>query len=168
VANNKEDPVRIGSCGKPYREVELKILDEDDEELPPNSVGEIVVRPSKPFLFLLFRGIRRCGGSILGHLLMQADYSELPRLFKISQVSARRKIENLLDLFEQEVNSLYPELNNISPWKIRHVAAYSTAQGPRKVGSYSPPMELPGIKNLYQYREYYKRGERHERAGRKP
>jgi crotonobetaine/carnitine-CoA ligase len=52
VTNNMEDSVRIGSCGKPYRQVELKIFNENDEELPPNSVGEIAVRPKKPFLFL--------------------------------------------------------------------------------------------------------------------
>jgi hypothetical protein len=83
------------------------------------------------------------------HLLMQANYSELPSLFKISQASVRRKIESLLDQFEQEVNTLYPELKSISQWKIRHVAAYSTAQGPGTVGSCRPPMEVPGIKNLY-------------------
>jgi acyl-CoA synthetase (AMP-forming)/AMP-acid ligase II len=33
-----------GSCGKPYSNTELRIVDPDDRELPPGQVGEIVVR----------------------------------------------------------------------------------------------------------------------------
>ena len=83
------------------------------------------------------------------HFLMQANYSELPNLFHYSQASIRRKIENMFGLFEEEVNSLYPELQEITQWKIRHAAAYSIAQSPGSVGDSRPPMEVPGIENLY-------------------
>jgi crotonobetaine/carnitine-CoA ligase len=38
----------IGSCGKPDKDFEVKIVDEYDQELPPGIIGEIVVRPKKP------------------------------------------------------------------------------------------------------------------------
>lgn len=41
---------RKGSCGKANgRSYEVKILDEDDNECPPGSIGEICVRPRQPF-----------------------------------------------------------------------------------------------------------------------
>jgi len=46
-----DDPIRRGSCGKANSDIyEVKIFDEEDNELPPGEVGEIVVRPKKPFI----------------------------------------------------------------------------------------------------------------------
>ena len=41
------------SCGKVMRGIELKVLNENDEELPPGKVGEFVVRPTEPFRMFL-------------------------------------------------------------------------------------------------------------------
>jgi crotonobetaine/carnitine-CoA ligase len=41
---------KIGSVGKVAEGLELKIFDENDEELPPNQIGEIVVRPRRPHI----------------------------------------------------------------------------------------------------------------------
>ena len=48
-------PYRAGSCGKVYdRYFEVRVVDpETDEEMPRDSVGEIVVRPREPFGFML-------------------------------------------------------------------------------------------------------------------
>ncbi len=42
-----------GSCGKALPEFEVKIVDDDDQELPPNAVGEIVARPRVPWITTL-------------------------------------------------------------------------------------------------------------------
>lgn len=49
-----DEPYRPGSCGKVYdRYFEVKVVDPDtDEDLPPDAVGEIVVRPKEPFGFM--------------------------------------------------------------------------------------------------------------------
>jgi crotonobetaine/carnitine-CoA ligase len=47
------DGDRPMSCGKVMRGIELKVLNENDEELPPGKVGEFVVRPTEPFRMFL-------------------------------------------------------------------------------------------------------------------
>ena len=39
-----------GSVGLPLPDLEVKIFDEQDNELSVGRVGEIVVRPQKPFI----------------------------------------------------------------------------------------------------------------------
>lgn len=46
------DAPRIGSCGKLWGAFDVKIFDDNDNELPPNGVGEIVVRPHEPFIMM--------------------------------------------------------------------------------------------------------------------
>ena len=49
-----DEPLRDHSCGKVLDEwFEMAIVDPDtDEELPPNTVGEMVVRPKEPWAFM--------------------------------------------------------------------------------------------------------------------
>jgi long-chain acyl-CoA synthetase len=46
VSTNPPGAVRPGSVGKPVEDVELRIVGENDEELPPGEVGEICCRTS--------------------------------------------------------------------------------------------------------------------------
>lgn len=46
------DDTKLGTPGKGLEDVEIKIFDEDDNELPPNEVGEIVARPLKPYIMM--------------------------------------------------------------------------------------------------------------------
>ncbi len=39
-----EDHHRVGSCGRPFTFVECAVFDDDDKQLPPGEVGEIVCR----------------------------------------------------------------------------------------------------------------------------
>lgn len=48
VTSLPRDDRRPGSCGKPLPYYELKIVDDDDIEVPPGEVGEIVIRPLEP------------------------------------------------------------------------------------------------------------------------
>lgn len=51
------DDIRVGSCGKPRGYFEIKIVDENDQEVPAGRVGEIIVRPIQPYT--LFEGYYR-------------------------------------------------------------------------------------------------------------
>lgn len=50
----KRFPNLRGICGKARDDIEIRIVNNEDEEMPPGSTGEIVVRSSKPFM--LFSG----------------------------------------------------------------------------------------------------------------
>ncbi len=43
---------KIGSCGKAVEDLEVKIFDDNDNELPPGETGEIVCRPTKPHIMM--------------------------------------------------------------------------------------------------------------------
>lgn len=43
---------RPGTCGRPVKDVEVKIFDQNDSQLAANEVGEIVLRPKKPFIMM--------------------------------------------------------------------------------------------------------------------
>jgi crotonobetaine/carnitine-CoA ligase len=43
---------RPGSCGKAAEDLEVKIFDENDNELKPGEIGEIVCRPKKPYIMM--------------------------------------------------------------------------------------------------------------------
>jgi carnitine-CoA ligase len=54
---NPPDAVRVGSVGLPLGFVEAQIVDDDDRPLPPDTAGELVVRPRAPFtMFLEYLG----------------------------------------------------------------------------------------------------------------
>ncbi|MDO9209856.1 MAG: AMP-binding protein, partial [Deltaproteobacteria bacterium] len=51
---NRPGMIKIGSVGKARESFEVKIFDDQDNEVPPDQVGEIVIRPKKPFI--MFNG----------------------------------------------------------------------------------------------------------------
>lgn len=44
------DEPRVGSCGKPITGWNVRIVDDDDNEVPPGTVGEFVARPERMWL----------------------------------------------------------------------------------------------------------------------
>lgn len=50
--SEKDRLKKPGSCGRPLPDVEVKIFDEFDQELKFGKIGEIVVRPKKPFIMM--------------------------------------------------------------------------------------------------------------------
>jgi crotonobetaine/carnitine-CoA ligase len=44
---------RKGSCGKPMDIYEVRLVDDDDNEVAPGETGEIVFRPREPFIMML-------------------------------------------------------------------------------------------------------------------
>jgi crotonobetaine/carnitine-CoA ligase len=53
VTSNSTRDYRFGSCGKTRPDVSVRIVDDQDNPVPPGTPGEIVVRPERPFVFLL-------------------------------------------------------------------------------------------------------------------
>lgn len=53
ITYNPWDAPVIGSCGKATPNYEVKIFDEEDNEVPPNTIGEIVVRSKTPWTMCL-------------------------------------------------------------------------------------------------------------------
>jgi acyl-CoA synthetase (AMP-forming)/AMP-acid ligase II len=52
VTGNSADLFRVGSVGKVRPDVDVRIFDEHDREVPAGDIGEIVVRPLEPFVIL--------------------------------------------------------------------------------------------------------------------
>lgn len=50
---NRSNACRVGSVGKPLPYFEAKIVDEHDNELPPYTKGELVIRPKVPYTMML-------------------------------------------------------------------------------------------------------------------
>lgn len=48
VTYNPYDERRVGSCGLPTAGFEIRVVDDDDNEVPYDTVGEIIIRPSLP------------------------------------------------------------------------------------------------------------------------
>ena len=46
---NPPDAIRVGSVGTPLGFVEADVVDDEDQPVPPNTRGELVVRPTTPF-----------------------------------------------------------------------------------------------------------------------
>jgi crotonobetaine/carnitine-CoA ligase len=46
----RDEPRRPGSCGRAIPSYDVRVFDEDDVEVPPGVVGELVVRPLEPSL----------------------------------------------------------------------------------------------------------------------
>jgi crotonobetaine/carnitine-CoA ligase len=46
------EPRRPGACGKAVWPYDVRIHDDEDEELPPGEIGEIVVRPMRPHVIM--------------------------------------------------------------------------------------------------------------------
>jgi crotonobetaine/carnitine-CoA ligase len=54
---NPPEAIRVGSIGTPLEFVEADVVDDDDRPLPPDTRGELVVRPRQPFtMFLGYHG----------------------------------------------------------------------------------------------------------------
>jgi crotonobetaine/carnitine-CoA ligase len=49
---NTVDDYRFGTCGRAREDIEVRIFDADDREVPPGTPGEIVVRPRRPGVIL--------------------------------------------------------------------------------------------------------------------
>ncbi|MBI3969263.1 MAG: AMP-binding protein, partial [Chloroflexi bacterium] len=52
TAIEPNEPARPGSCGRPTKMFDVRVVDDLDNELPPGEAGEIVVRSKHPFTMM--------------------------------------------------------------------------------------------------------------------
>jgi crotonobetaine/carnitine-CoA ligase len=53
AAFNRPGETRVGSVGRILPHFEARVVDDEDNELPPGEVGELVIRPREPFVMML-------------------------------------------------------------------------------------------------------------------
>ena len=110
--NPPDAPPVPGSCGKPYAPYyEVKIVNPDtDAELPPEEVGEIVVRPNEPFAFMQ------------GYNAMDDKTVETWRNLWFHTGDAARRDENGYFYFEDRIKDrIRRRGENISSYEIEQV-----------------------------------------------
>ncbi len=78
----------------------------------------------------------------------QTHWNEMPNLFEMDQAVTRRKVRELLALFEEDVYEVLPELKENIVWKVPYTSVFSLAHAPGQVGQYRPSMRTP-VNNLY-------------------
>ncbi len=78
----------------------------------------------------------------------QTHWNEMPNLFEMDQAVTRRKVRELLALFEEDVYEVLPEIKENLEWKVPYTSVFSLAHAPGQVGQYRPGMHTP-VQNLY-------------------
>jgi len=82
-------------------------------------------------------------------VLVQASWDQLPSLLETSDAKVRADIDKWFELFEQDIDELFPELKSHTVWKMRQAATYNIAEVPGYVGSHRPGIKPPRVKNLF-------------------
>jgi phytoene dehydrogenase-like protein len=72
----------------------------------------------------------------------------MPDIFEMEQAINRRKVRELLQLFEEDVYEVLPYLKENIEWKVPYTAIFSVAHAPGQVGRFRPSMRTP-VENLY-------------------
>ena len=78
----------------------------------------------------------------------QTHWNEMPNLFEMDQAITRRKVRELLALFEEDVYEVLPEIKENLEWKVPYAEIFSVAHAPGQVGQFRPSMHTP-VPNLY-------------------
>lgn len=101
---------RPGSCGKPLSIYEIKLVDDEDNEVPPGVPGEIIFRPKEPFTMML------------GYYNMPDKTLETYRnLWFHSGDLAKRDEEGFLYFEDRKKDSLRRRGENISSFEVERV-----------------------------------------------
>ena len=119
VWGHPDDPLLHGCAGRVYDDFfEVKIVDPDsDEELPVNSVGEIVVRPKEPFVFMAgYNGMPdktiEAWRNLWFHTGDAGRFDEHGRMFYVDRIRdrMRRRGENISAFEIEEVIASHPDV----------------------------------------------------------
>ena len=81
--------------------------------------------------------------------LIQASWDQLPNLFEVRDAKVRADIKKWFELFEEDINELFPEIKEHTIWMMRQACTYNIAETPGYVGNHRPGIQPPKVKNLY-------------------
>jgi len=81
--------------------------------------------------------------------LIQASWDQLPDLFQVRDAKVRADIKKWFELFEEDINEIFPEIKEHTIWKMRQAGTYNIAETPGYVGNHRPGIQPPKVKNLY-------------------
>ena len=81
--------------------------------------------------------------------LIQASYDQLPDLFNVRDAKVRADIKAWFELFEADLDELFPELRAHTVFKMRQAGTYNIAETPGYVGNHRPGIQPPRVRNLF-------------------
>jgi hypothetical protein len=81
--------------------------------------------------------------------LIQASWDQLPSLFNVRDAKVRADIRRWFELFEEDLDEIFPELKEHTIWKMRQAGTYNIAETPGYVGNHRPGIKPPRVKNLF-------------------
>jgi crotonobetaine/carnitine-CoA ligase len=99
-----------GTCGKPYRDYEVKLVDDDGEEVEDGAPGELLVRPKRPWSMLL------------GYYNMPQKTAEAWQdLWFHTGDSLRRDRDGFYVFVDRKKDAIRRRGENISSWEVEHI-----------------------------------------------
>ena len=111
------NPETIGSCGKPRQGMEVRVVDEFDQIVPPGQVGELIVRTDRPWsmnsgYYKNAEATARAWRNGWFHTGDAFRYDEDNNFFFIDRIkdSIRRRGENISSFEIESEVSMYPDV----------------------------------------------------------
>jgi crotonobetaine/carnitine-CoA ligase len=109
---NPLDDVRIGTCGKPIGAFDVRLVDEDDEEVPVGVPGEIVTRPHVPYSMMV------------GYYGMpEATAAAFRNLWFHTGDLAKRDADGYHTFVDRRKDAIRRRGENISSWEVETVVS---------------------------------------------
>jgi len=78
----------------------------------------------------------------------QPQWGEAPNLLEFSKARVARGVRQMYDLWEEDINQVFPDLKKHLIWKVRLASIYSIAESPGTVGRHRLDVQTP-VKGLY-------------------
>jgi carnitine-CoA ligase len=129
MCENRLDDRKLGTSGKESMSYQVRIVDENDEDVPPNVPGEIVVRPKRAFAFFS------------GYYKRPEDTVEAWRnLWFHTGDRGRMDEEGFVSFLDRIKDSIRRRGENISAWEVE--SAINTHPAVLEAAAYGVASEL--------------------------
>jgi len=102
-------PAEATGCGWPRPDVEARLVDEQDRDVPPGDVGELVLRPSEPWTFMAGY-----------HNQPQATVDKWRNLWLHTGDVMRQRADGQLVFVDRRVDTIRRSGENISTFEVEH------------------------------------------------
>jgi crotonobetaine/carnitine-CoA ligase len=101
-----------GTCGKPHRDYEVKLVDDDGVEVEDGSPGELLVRPKRPWSMLLAY-----------YNMPQKTAEAWQDLWFHTGDCLRRDADGFFVFVDRKKDAIRRRGENISSWEVEHILA---------------------------------------------